>query len=173
MKRTRLGAWEFYDDGSTLTYRLTATGLIPGILVTIFAGVCFALMSWRLYQDATSFWSYLWSLLALGASIGSFVCLFHHSRSRLFPYVLNKRAGVFSNSQRSLFALRELRNIEVVRVESSSMTADIDEHSGTVSYNVNFVLHDGEIHTTYIGTSNREQAYEFQSILCDFLGLKI
>jgi hypothetical protein len=172
MKKTRLGAWEFYDDGSTLTYRLTATGLIPGIIVIIFAGVCFALMSLRLYQNATTFWSYLWSLLALGASIGSFVCLFHHARSRRFPYVLDKSAGVFRNGVRDLFSLHDLRSIEIKRSESIEVGSRLGEGS-YVYYDLNFVLHDGEIHTTYLGSKNRDQADEYQQLIYDFLGLKI
>jgi hypothetical protein len=172
MKRTRLGAWEFYDDGSTLTYRLTATGLIPGILVVIFAGACFALMSLRLYQDATSFWSYLWSLLSLGMSIGSFVCLFHHARSRRFPYVLDKSAGVFRNGVRDLFSLHDLRSIEVIRRESIEVGSSLEEGS-SVYYDLNFVLHNGETYTTYLGSKNRDQAYECQQLIYDFLGLKI
>jgi hypothetical protein len=160
MGTTQIGKWEFTREPERLTYRLTTTGMLSGILLMALLGAFFLIWSYQTLRAASGPGSYLGGGVLALVTLACWYGLFHHVRSRSHPYVLDKGTDTFSNGYKTRCALSQVCRVEVVPIRN---------HNNPTSYHVDFVLKNGETTSSYLVCSAQGMAEQLARPLQQFL----
>jgi hypothetical protein len=165
MQTVQIGNWEFIREPGRLSYRLTAVGVLPGVLLMILLSLVFGIWSFQTFKTASGPLAYLGGSALAAVTLACCYGFLHHLRGRSHPYVLDRSTNSFSNGYRTLCALSDVKSVEVTRTEGVKGSNGPSYNS----YYVNFVLKNGDTLSSYMMSTTQNMSEQLAHPLQQFL----